>query len=620
MKNMRKMIATILVFMCSLSCINCMSVCASENGKIDEELKIKIETLSDDEKVPVAIWYKDLDVSNVNDQICEKLNKSIDMNKISKDTLNLFKLRINDKSISRKRLKVEDIDENVSTRDGSYLNKVIRANFKSNYTSYFQNILSKFENILDEKSIIFASHYSPYFQAKLTKSQIEDISKSNLIEEIVYFDSTKLKFNTCSDTDVSTVSSDDQQTENLTATGIKKNIDDYNLTGAGVTVGIIDDGFSYQHLNMNFSRINYNTNVYGEISTNGTHGDYTSAIIGANNANFKGAVSDCNMYFAKGSPNYTESLEWLVDKGCNVINSSFLVGNSGANVYDGFGKWLDSVSQRANVTVVLSSGNSGENSVCGMAMAYNPIVVGTCNNNGVMNSCSSYVNESDKAYKPDIAAQGDDAVSYTVDENTGLFRRCSVGGTSSAAPLVTSAVVQLCQYSSLLMNNPLLVKSTLLNGTAYIGEKNQESSIGDFNAYDRQSGAGILNAYDALKVFRSMNFFAHTLSNEQTSFESSLVVTSAKKTVRITACYQKSNYAGSDVTSIPGVTEVPLIGLEVTVTYTGLTNHTYYSRSFTDNKVSVVFDPPKKGTYKIVVHAINNVCNNELVVLTARSF
>ena len=62
------------------------------------------------------------------------------------------------------------------------------------------------------------------------------------------------------------------------------------------------------------------------------------------------------------------------------------------------------------------------------------------------------------------------------------------------------------------------------------------------------------------------------------------------------------------------------MGLEITVTYTGASNYTYYSKTLNDNKVSVVFDPPRKGTYKIVVHAINNsVADNTLVFLSNHS-
>lgn len=621
MKIMRKVVATILVAIFSVSCISCMSAFASENDiykSIDSELKTKLDALSDNDKVPVAIWYKDLSMTNVNSQICDEVDKSIDNDKISEDTLNLFKLKINDESISRQRIKIEDIDKNVSTSDGTYLNKLTRNILKRNYISYYQKILNKFDNAISKKDIIFASHYAPYLQAKLTKSQIKKICNSCYIEKICYFDNTKNESTPCSDIDTMTVSSDDKQTENLTVSGIKENNDKYGLTGKGVTVGVIDEGFSYKHLNKNFSRINPITNVNGEISKEGKHGDYVSAIIGAKNEEFSGAVSDCNMYFSSG-PSYSKSFEWLVDKGCNVINSSFLY-NTGSNNYDSYAKWIDSVSQRANVNIVFAVGNTGENDVWSMAMTYNSIVVGSCDNNNVMYKNSAYLNEANKSFKPDIIAQGEDAVSYTAYYNTTTFRKNSAKCTSSAAPLVTSAVVQLCQYSALLMNNPMLVKSILLDGATYVGEKNTEGSIGDFNAFDRQTGAGILDAYKALLIFISQHTTAKYVNKNTTTFESSVVVSSDKKTVRIIANYAKQNYVGENTTDIDSVTEKPLMGLEVTVTYTGLLNYTYYSRTFNDNKVSVVFDPPKKGTYKIVVHAINNsVADNTLVFLSKHS-
>lgn len=623
MKIIRKMIATILVAIFSVSCISCMSAFANENNiykSIDRELKTKLDALSDNDKVPVAIWYKDLSMTNVNSQICDELDKSIDNDKISEDTLNLFKLKINDESISRQRIKIEDIDKNVSTSDGTYLNKLTRNILKRNYISYYQKILNKFDNVISKKDIIFVSHYAPYLQANLTKSQIENISNSNYIDKICYFDKTQIKSVNCSDLSTIYTSSDDKQTENLTVSGIKGNIDKYGLTGKGVTVGVIDDGFSLKHLKKNFSRINLSTNVYGQIKDDGTHGDYVSAIIGAKNDEFSGVVSNCNMYFASGSSNFIEGFEWLVDKGCNVINSSYLAGSGSTNTYESYAKWIDSVSQRANVNIVFAAGNSGRNYVCSISMAYNSIIVGNCDNNNNIASDSSYIDLSNTAYKPDIVAQGVDAVSYTAYDGTENFRKVSAGGTSSAAPLVTSAVVQLCQYSALLMNNPMLVKSILLDGATYVGEKNKEGSIEDFNAFDRQTGAGILDAYKALLIFISQHTTAKYVNKNTTTFESSVVVSSDKKTVRIIANYAKQNYAGENTTDIDSVTEIPLMGLEITVTYTGASNYTYYSKTLNDNKVSVVFDPPRKGTYKIVVHAINNsVADNTLVFLSNHS-
>lgn len=620
---MRKVVATILVAIFSVSCISCMGAFASENDiykSIDSELKTKLDALSDNDKVPVAIWYKDLSMTNVNSQICDELDKSIDNDKISEDTLNLFKLKINDESISRQRIKIEDIDKNVSTSDGTYLTKLTRNILKRNYISYCQKILNKFDNVISKKDIIFASHYAPYLQANLTKSQIENISNSNYIDKICYFDRTQIKSENCSDLSTVSTSSEDEQTKNLTATGMKRLVDEFKLTGKGINVGVIDDGFSLKHLKKNFSRINLSTNVYGQIKDDGTHGDYVSAIIGAKNDEFSGVVSNCNMYFASGSSNFIEGFEWLVDKGCNVINSSYLAGSGSINTYESYAKWIDSVSQRANVNIVFAAGNSGRNYVCSISMAYNSIIVGNCDNDNNIASDSSYIDLSNTAYKPDIVAQGVDAVSYTAYDGTENFRKVSAGGTSSAAPLVTSAVVQLCQYSALLMNNPMSVKSILLDGATYVGEKNKEGSIGDFNAFDRQTGAGILDAYKALLIFRSQNTTAKYVNKNTTTFESSVVVGSNKKTVRILVNYSKLNYVGDNTTDITNITEKPLMGLEVTVTYTGLLNYTYYSRTFNDNKVSVVFDPPRKGTYKIVVHAINNsVADNTLVFLSKHS-
>jgi hypothetical protein len=92
------------------------------------------------------------------------------------------------------------------------------------------------------------------------------------------------------------------------------------------------------------------------------------------------------MYFASYSNNYMDDVEWLIDKGSNVINASFLFyySSEALNSYNSFAKWLDTIAVRSTVNFVQAAGNNGQNSVLEICMSYNSIVVGSCDNNSVV--------------------------------------------------------------------------------------------------------------------------------------------------------------------------------------------------------------------------------------------
>ncbi|MGN1132783.1 MAG: hypothetical protein ACI4RL_07720, partial [Ruminococcus sp.] len=523
------------------------------------------------------------------------------------------KLKNNNYSITQGKGFIESIERNVSTFDSQEListeRKILKKEYSNNNINNIKKIIKKLGNSI---SVNYIHHYSPCVELELTKSQIITVSKLNTIQNIFYYNPSDIK--TINSTDMNIITTGKSQLENLQASGIQYNIDQYNLTGEGVNVGIIDSGFSYDTLETYFSRINISTNVEFtpmteeecRISSNNkeshTHGDYVSTIIGANGYDFKGAVKDCNMYFTNNGPNYTENVEWLIDKGCNIINACSSVNYGENNTYNQFAKWLDTIATRANVTFVLAVGNSGENGVPATHMSYNSIAVGSCTNNNIMYSGSSFSNIEGTPFKPDIVSQGEDAVSPYG----------SSGYTSSAAPLVTAAATQLCQYSSLLMNNPVALKSVLLNGATYLGTENTVNIKTDFNALSRNSGVGVLNAQKSLSAYRTMNVMQKSINSNNTTVTGTLYVSTAKKQVHVTLCSLKKNtIIGADETLINQVNDKPILEFEVTVTYSGSSDFTYYSKSTTDNKVSVIFTPLAKGYYNIVAHAISNVENND---------
>lgn len=114
-----------------------------------------------------------------------------------------------------------------------------------------------------------------------------------------------------------------------------------------------------------------------------------------------GAIPNANLYHDSYNKSYIgngvfvynikQRIESLIDNNVTAINCSFNVGEQG-NVYGDYARWYDHVSIQHNVHLVLTASNYGINGVPDSNMSYNAIVVGNCNNNGIISSTSSYCN------------------------------------------------------------------------------------------------------------------------------------------------------------------------------------------------------------------------------------
>ncbi|MCH5202481.1 MAG: hypothetical protein J1F17_04660, partial [Oscillospiraceae bacterium] len=282
-------------------------------SKIDSGLIQVMDNATDTETIPVIVWFNEIDLEKVNQKIENELSKQIVNNKVSEETQELFDLKTNDPSISKNRVKIQDIEDNLTIADSQQLIKTERKFFKREYLNKNKSVCDKIEDKIGEIDITYISHYAPCIEVNLTKGQILSIVNISEVNNISYYNHDDIEFDFASEIDV--VDSGKSQLANLTACGIQENIDKYNLTGSGINVGIIDTGFTYDSLNTYFSRVNISTDInctpmtekeckQNERGNSFSHGDYVSSIIGANGKNFKGAVKDCNMYLTNAADTY----------------------------------------------------------------------------------------------------------------------------------------------------------------------------------------------------------------------------------------------------------------------------------------------------------------------------
>ncbi|MBQ8860471.1 MAG: S8 family serine peptidase [Ruminococcus sp.] len=275
------------------------------------------------------------------------------------------------------------------------------------------------------------------------------------------------------------------------------------------------------------------------------------------------------------------------------------------NAYGDIAKWYDHIAIQHNIHFILSSGNEGSLGVP-TNTSYNAIVVGNCNNDGVIASNSSYISEGNVNYKPDIVAPGVD-IRTPFDTDS---------GTLFAAPMVTSAVIQLSQASPILAANPTLMKSLLLSSSTITSSMQSEPMYSvvssDAIALSRQYGAGRLSLTKAYESFVTKgNYITSSFSSNSTGAIFSRNITrAANKTLRFCLTWDKYNTVNGEHTG-NNVNSPALDNLSLSVvTPSGIT---YTSNYLYDNKQVITFEATESGYYSIRVYREGTANSNNAV-------
>lgn len=613
---MRKVVATILVAIFSVSCISCMSAFASENtfeNKIDAGLMQKLDNVNGDEKLSVSIWLKAVDNKVINNSLKDVITSKIDK---FKDTLDVDKFITNDSNYN---LNQDKLSEDKTLNMNEYQTfvdtkrKVSSQLNKKNNNSAVKDFLQKYN--ISDKSVDYVSKYVPNVEMKLSKDEIYDIISDNEVVNVYAVDGITFNndetTNSITTLDVTTDDASSMNSKLYNITGIselKKNYD-----GKGIKVGNIDWGLP-DTSNECFkpALIANRLHMVGDIKMVDSHPTMTVAQMIGKYSTYEGIAPGCDMYcIATGSPidgpiTWKDKVETLLDYGVNVINSSFETYGDERNNYGESAKWLDAIVNTENVLFVQSSANDTPNKdrIISGGMAYNTIVVGNydMDNNKVFDSSAYNSGEKEyKQYKPDIVAPSQMEIKY--DENSyGI-----ASGTSGAAPVVSSALALFLQKHNDFINAPTMTKAILLNGATYLGKHNTLNSLDAFNAYDRESGAGVLNVAKSSKNYATRNWWEHTTTENDNDKDKSFNVERKLGQVHVTLCSAKPNKFGSNELVNANV---PIY--KVTV-YNG--DNSWTSIANIDNKCSVVFDPPERGYYYVKVTPISNCvgCKYDLV-------
>lgn len=398
--------------------------------------------------------------------------------------------------------------------------------------------------------------------------------------------------------------------------------------GSGETISIVDTGININHQAIS-NRI-LATETYGNPSastdTNG-HGTHVAGIVASSGSGSDGfskmgytPVAQIFNQAYIGCQNSCPSLNRLHTdawgRGVRVSNNSWTFGTGiPINQYDAYARELDNyiynttengsngVPKRTYV-IVQAAGNSG--SLESPGSAKNIITVGGSFNNATTSSNIPNGSGSgptvDGRTKPDIVAPGYDVVSLRSQNSSlpaynGNTLYTQLGGTSMAAPQVSSAAAILRQYyktNNYTTPSSALIKAQLINGAKKIDSIRQ--------------GWGLLN-FDG--SFRWWDYAdQYSIANDVWSrfqIDIGSNVTPFKATITWTDPPGDPSNANTDVT----INDLDLF----LVSPSGIS---YSSTSGNETVEKVIVDNPEVGTWDIYIHGfqVNTASQDYALVAT----
>lgn len=229
-------------------------------------------------------------------------------------------------------------------------------------------------------------------------------------------------------------------------------------------------------------------------------------------------VPNARVYYTHvtSSQSFEDSVDILVGSGCKIINMS--MGNTSVFQYSSDDETIDRISRNSNVLFIKSAGNEGLKSgkITSPGYSFCAVTVASYNQASAIpgiDNFSSYT----AAYKPDITAPGH----FNFRNADGSVS--SLGGTSNATPIVTGVAEMIMEAGDTASKTtPTYVKSVLLcaanfdaipasvtanNSTVGGGSTYTANSVASDQDYLRdRSGAGMVNAYNAISIAHTNNY------------------------------------------------------------------------------------------------------------------
>lgn len=496
-----------------------------------------------------------------------------------------------------------------------------RALYQQYYAESNQAIL---ESYVDSDEIVFVSSYAPFAIIETTNSTAFRMAQSSDVLALDAYSNTTIEPQVAEITygDSSFTFVDIYEGINLSNQISRADYvrDTYGNSGSGVKIGMVEVSGVPDTTNSFLGGATINIRS-GDTTVSGHATVVATIMVGKTQSGTKiGVAPDATLY-ACITPNTTElyaGLEWLINSGVNVINTS--LGSNFTGDYSDISEWIDHIAVTHDVHVVIASGNTGAK-VSEQGMSYNAITVGAFNANSstslsafTIPGFSSYIEDTSSGpEKPNLIANGV-FIQPIAGDTTYPY---GFAGTSFSAPQVTGVIAQLCSYNSALKYKQTVVGAILAAssvckvnavGSGSTGDSFAVSSRVNGNAQISDvEGAGILDAYNARQIAASGNYWSPTVYAASFPYTKSVYISSSSTVRRIAIFWLKQNTLSSHTDATQAtVSGNAMANLNLYV-YDPNGNLVAASVASASNFEIVQFIPTVSGNYQIKITGTSEV-------------
>lgn len=566
------------------------------NSKISEEVREVIDSLEQDDELPVYVIITDIDhdtvmerFSNTNpEQYREYCLASEGDSEI--EIVQCINGDINGK---------EEYVEYDDPIDGELLQQAIETKRALFAESYLEANASFADSYVCKDKQIFISAYSPLLILQMTKEQILKLDRDKHVVRIELFINFKLE----SELSIANAVSRADYVRNI------------NMNkGSGVKIGQIESGVP----NINDSDLQNATIIRHTTNNTTTHATRIARILVGES---DGLAPEATLYssgYEENAQSFYSNVEWLISQGVNIINMSAHVipedGGSWDGMYNIVAQWVDHLAVQHDIHFVKSSGNTGSLITC-PGMAYNAITVGGFNDGNTQRqdddsrylySASMESSSTNRAEKPNIIASAENIMIGTNDT-----------GTSYAAPQVAGVIAQLCSYRSALKTKQATMGAMLAAGALFKLEGVSGSGIrGDLflsgirvsgsTQISRFEGAGKLDARCPRSIASSGNYWSPTITTSSFPYTKSVYIsTSSNSLIRVAIFWLKRNSITSTPHTPGNLSQTDFTNLDLQVYAPNGTLVGSSSTSYANFEI-VQFVPMQTGTYTIKIVRTGN--------------
>ena len=549
-KRSQRIITIIIALVLLLNCSTFTSAKQVEpdNGqwesKIEEDLREAMEAASDDEYIPVWLWRKNIDQAELNSLILEKtgydpeiyeditqFNKRIlpeiedEVRKNHGRNVGTIRMATNLAIEKIDPEQVEDslIKEAIRELINEYVHQrrlIVREEYSRRNKEFLDKALSK----RDGRGLNFCSPYTPSIIVDATKAEIEMLAQEDSVESISLFVDYECKASMC---DV--LSQVGVYCEG--GTGFDQPGFSSALTGMGVKIGVLEapeegsevggkfDGSAPQligNTNLHFIE-NYRLDGNMVLSDVSKHATKVVSILSGqsvvfNGKTYRGVVPNATIYQTPviKLSDIISGIFACLDYDVSIINISIEGDDTYEPFYSIYDREIDCIVKNNNVVVVVSAGNTGEDSgkIQSPGRSFSAITVGnamTKDEDSIVLS-APYSLRSSSAYdepyycvnKPDLVAPGC-LFSLRRNENNQTEFDDSFG-TSFAAPIVAGIAAQFVERNPFNIQQPMAVKAALLAGAdlSQMNTSNDSPTSNNTPFLYNKCGAGMVNAINSV--------------------------------------------------------------------------------------------------------------------------